>query len=148
MSTEDLFDSLESGALYYYSDPFIANGIRHFFLCIHKTNEESIIMSCCTTQESNRRRFIEKNGFDNRTLVPISIGSTQLTSPTTFIDCNGPIVYTFEELDLIRKHNKNKIEYKGKITKTEFLAVVNGIILSTTVDEATIDLLKGILDLQ
>lgn len=118
--------------IYSVSDPSIANGERHYLVCITVTGE-GVSMACCTSQIDSQRSRIAVKGFHENTLVLINHQSSDnnLRDPTC-INCN--FIWHYEHNQIAYLNKRNRISIEGEISNEEYLCLLKGFILSDQID--------------
>lgn len=133
----DLFvASIESRKIYLFSSEKINDPTSHYFVCIKRTNQDLIILSCCTSQYEKRKQFLDLQQLPYDTLVWISPKDDENPfSKDTFVDCNSLTTHTVKEFS--EMYEAHKIDLKGELDENHFHQIINGLNVSPLIDEET-----------
>lgn len=86
--------------VYYFSSTKLNTSAIHYFICVLKSTDDTIILVCCTSDRDNKRKErIEKLGL-HRTLVWIKPDERNGLVKDTFVDCNSVLTKKFLSLTL------------------------------------------------
>ena len=116
---------LETGKVYYFESQKIISESPHYFICIAKTDENKLILLCCTSDRQDKnKRSIELKGW-YETLVWISPSDENGFTKDTFVNCNTTFSYSVNEFE--EMYQKGILEYKGEISKSHLSQILIGI---------------------
>lgn len=139
----DLFlSSIDDRKIYYFSTDKINTEEPHHFICIKRTPDDILIMSCCTSQFDTVRRFVETRSLPMESLVWISPDSTSPDNPftkDTYVNCNSCFTYTIDEFK--KMYSDDSVSYSGKISDSHYEQILIGIHSSPLVDDETKDII-------
>ncbi len=122
---EVFLSRLETGKVYYFESKQISSDIPHYFICIAKTEENKLILLCCTSDRQDKnKRFIELKGW-HQTLVWIAPSNENGFTKDTFVNCNTTFSYSISEFE--EMYQKDIVEYKGEISKSHLSQILIGI---------------------
>ncbi len=132
---EELFsDGIGERKVYYFSTPLINTGVPHYFICIRKRPDETLILTCCTSQFDTVRRFVETRQLPYETLVHISPKDDQNPfSKETYVNCNNCYISSIS--DFIIKYRTDAIEFSGEVSEIHYEQVLIGIHASPMIAE-------------
>lgn len=127
--------SVQDRNIYYFSSDQIKSTEPHYFICIHRTPDDVLLLSCCTSQFEKRKNFIELQGLPNETLVWIrpKDGDYNPFTKDTYVDCNNVYEYTLEEF--AEMHKNGTISYTGELDQKYYSQIIIGIHKSPLVEE-------------
>jgi hypothetical protein len=141
----DLFlSAIDDKKIYYFSTTRINTEEPHHFICIKRTTEDILIMSCCTSQFNTVRRFIETRSLPMESLVWISPDSTSIENPftkDTYVNCNSCFTYTIDEFKSM--YDNDAISYSGKVSDSHYEQILIGIHSSPLVDNETKEIIPN-----
>lgn len=145
---ESFISSIKEQKIYYFSSDKINVDNPHYFICIKKTEQDILILTCCTSQFETIRRFVETRSLPYETLVWIKPNVEDDDNPfnvDTYVNCNFVFEYTIEEFR--NMYNSNSISFSGEISMYYYSQIVNGLNLSPLIEEEIKDFLPKIDDL-
>lgn len=122
--------------VYYFSTTKINTAEPHYFICLKRTDNDLLIMSCCTSQFGTIKSFVETRGLPFETLVWIS--PKDIENPftkDTYVNCNESKTFTLDEFKDM--YNSDNISYSGEISENHYKQILIGIHSSTLIDEET-----------
>lgn len=132
---EELFSNgIAEKKVYYFSTSLISTDIPHYFICIRRTNDEALILACCTSQFETVKKFIESRNLPYETLVHIT--PTDTSNPfdkDTYVNCND--CYPSSVSDFITKYRSDSIRFSGEISDAHFEQILIGLHKSPLIDE-------------
>jgi hypothetical protein len=136
-SPEDIFiNSISERKIYYFSTTKIRSSEPHYFICIKRTDNDILIMSCCTTKFDTIANFITSRNLPNVTLVYIPAKNQKSPFPKdTYINCNEPLTFTIEEFKNL--FNSKAIKFSGELSESFYEQILTGIHASTMIDAET-----------
>lgn len=133
MNEQEFIESLTPKKIYYISDPRIANGVRHYRVCVKTDAGILTILSCCTTQYDNNINHIKKTREHYDTLVSIDHETSENNlNELTYVNCNGYEDYTENELRVLFR--RRAIEDGGMISDFEYKKILEGFLLSRRIE--------------
>jgi len=122
--------------IFLFSSDLINTVYPHFFVCIKRTENEVLILSCCTSKPASAQRFINTRGLPQETLVHIPSQMDDALSPflkDTYINCNGYIVHTVAELRA--RFEEKKLTPVGNLPDKYYDLILKGLHMSDQIDE-------------
>ncbi len=124
----------EPKGLYYFTSEHLNTDDPHYFVMVI-IDGQLLHMVVCTKQYEKKVKYIEYSGNDPATLVWIKpdakLNELKLNS---YINCNEVFSdYTLEILE--DKLKSSALKFRGHISDAEFYNVLNGILMSTLVDD-------------
>ncbi len=128
--------------IYYFSSNKINSVDPHYYICIKRTDDDILIMSCCTSRFDTVKRFVETRSLPMETLVWISpdvANSDNPFSKDTYVNCNEYQTFTIEEFKNL--YNSDSISYSGKISENHYQQIINGLHCSPLVDDESKDII-------
>jgi len=135
----DLFlTSIDDKKVYYFSTNKYSIENPHYFICIKRSPDDILIMSCCTSQFDTVKKFIETRSLPPESLVWISPDSTSSDNPfnkDTYVNCNNCFTYTIDEFRTM--YDNDSITLSGKISDNHYEQILIGIQKSPLVDNET-----------
>ncbi len=131
-------DTIQEKKVYYFSNSSMNTDIPHNYICLKRTPDDLLILSCCTSKFETIKRFIEIRELPYQTLVWIRPDDAIFTKDT-YINCNQYFSYTVEQFK--QMYESGKIEFKGQIADSTFEEIIDGLLQSPLIDEETKDLL-------
>lgn len=137
---ELFIQSINEKKVYYFSSSKINTQIPHYFICILINNKILTLVCCTSDRDDKRKKRIEKLGLHS-TLVWIKPDTNNGLVKDSFVDCNSFFEYSIEDFKLM--YENNLLEYKGEITDTHYLQIVQGLIDSPTIPMDVKELLKS-----
>ncbi len=126
--------------VYYFASAKLSTDIPHYFICLHRTENEVLILACCTSQVAKRQRFIALKDLPTTTLVWIKPTEENGLQKDSYVDCNGIFEYSVSDFKSLYEHDK--IEYMGEISEEDFEEIIIGITDSPLIHENIKELLK------
>lgn len=117
--TKTFIDSISAKKVYYFSSSSIKTSISHYFICISRTSDGLLFMSCCTSRFDTVRKFVESRSLPFETLVYIS--PTDENNPfeiDTYVNCNDLQEFTIEEFRTM--YEINALDYAGEISENHY----------------------------
>lgn len=134
-------NTIEERNVYYFSSNKIDTAIPHNYICLKRTDNDLLILSCCTSKFDTVKRFIEIRDLPFETLVWIK-SDNDIFDKETYVNCNQYFTFTVEQFAEMYKNEV--LEYKGKISDNYFEQIINGLIMSPLIDEETKEILPTI----
>lgn len=119
--------------VFYFSSNTLNVDIEHYFICVCKDYNESIVFTCCTSKHENRIQNAKRNNWSEETLVFIKPNSTNGLEVESLIDCNYPHIISINTIK--EKYQDGLLKFKGEIDESAYYQIVNGLNISTLVDE-------------
>ena len=122
--------------VYYFSCNRIDTPDNHFWVCIQRTPDDVLILSCCTSQLETIERLIKYQRLLPETFVFVSPKDN--SNPfwkDTFVNCNNCQLFTIDEFRAM--YDSNRVKYSGEISDAHFQQILDGVRLSTLVDGET-----------
>lgn len=145
---ESFISSIKERKVYYFSSDKINVDNPHYFICIKKTEQDILILTCCTSQFETIKRFVETRSLPYETLVWIKPNEEDDDNPfivDTYVNCNKVFEHTIEEFR--NKYNSDLISFSGEISMNYYSQIVNGLNLSPLIEGEIKDCLPKIDDL-
>ena len=143
----DLFlSSIQEKKVYYFSSTQLNTIEPHYFICIKRTDEEVLVLTCCASQQKTVQNFIESKKLPFETMVWIS--PADITNPfnkDTFVNCNNTFTYTLDEFR--NMYDSDRVNYSGEISLNHYSQIITGIHKSPLIDEETKELIPQLDDL-
>jgi hypothetical protein len=122
--------------LYYFSNKKLNTEIEHHYICIKKTDNDVLILSCCTSQFDTIRNFVESRNLPNSTLVWISpVDGDNMLTKDTYVDCNNVHLSSIEEFKTM--YDADSITFTGEISESHYVQILIGLHDSPLIDNAT-----------
>ncbi len=133
----DLFvQGISERKIYYFSSDQINSLEKHHFVCIKRTEEDILILSCCTSQFETVKRFVESRSLPYETLVYIPPnGEDTPFVLQTFINCNQYFTYTIDEF--VSMYESGSISHSGIIPEGIYSQIMVGVQRSPLIDNET-----------
>jgi hypothetical protein len=134
--TQLFLSAIEERKVYYFSTTKINTEEPHHFICLKRTENDLLIMSCCTSQFNTVSRFVETRSLPYETLVWISSndGDNPFTRDT-YVNCNNSFTYTIDEFRSM--YDSDSVSHSGEISENHYKQILIGIHISPLVDEET-----------
>jgi len=130
----DLFKtSISPRKVFYFRSEQLNTSIPHYFICVAKSENDMLILVCCTSQFEKRRQFIESRGFPHSTLVWVPPTSENGLSVDSYVDCNSYFDYTVDEF--IGLYESGILELKGEISEDHMAQILIGISDSPLIED-------------
>lgn len=120
--------------VYYFSSEKLNTNVPHYFICIKRTDDEMLVLVCCTSQFKKRQKFIELRKLPYSTLVWINPEDKNGLQIDSYVDCNSYFDYTTEEFKRI--YESGNLEYKGEVSDAHFEQIIIGLKDSPLVEES------------
>ena len=119
-------DNIQERKVYYFSSTYLNTNTPHYFICIKKTDDEVIILSCCTSQFETVKRFVETRSLPYETLVYISSNDSinEVFDKDTYVNCNEYYQYTVD--DFRKKYEEGLIVFSGEISESHYEQILTG----------------------
>lgn len=111
--------------VFFFGIPEVAGGIKHYFVCIKKSESEILVFTCCTTQFEKREKYILENGLSGDTLVEILPSNENGLKKRSLVDCNKFFPMTTD--DFKKKVDDGTAQYKGEVTSDLYDLILTGI---------------------
>ena len=132
--------AIEQKKVYFFSSEKINITDPHFFICLKRTENDILIMSCCTSQFETVQRFVVTKSLPEKTLVWISPKDpANPFNKDTYVNCNSSQTYTVEEFKSM--YEKDAVKYSGEISDDHYHQILIGIKASPLIDNETKDAL-------
>ena len=131
------------GAILKFASQQIRTNIPHFFVVLTSNPNELILLCCFTTKCKKREKYFEKRKIDFQTLVWVVPDASNKLHTNSYIDCNTLIKYSYSFLE--EKYNNNQLLYTGVVKDQHLEQILNGVIISKTVEREYQLMLKQIL---
>jgi hypothetical protein len=100
LPVETFVEAIAERKVYYFASERLNTPEPHYYICIKKTDDDILILSCCTSQFETVKRFVETRNLPYETLVYINPDADDQNCPfykQTFINCNEYHSYTVED---------------------------------------------------
>ncbi len=138
---EFFLQGIDEKKIYYFSTNKLNTVVPHYFICILKEKNDSIILVCCTSdKEDKRKKRIEMLGL-HTTLIWIKPDNENGLIKDTFVDCNTFFEYSIDDFKVM--YETNLIEYKGEISGGHYAQVIQGLLDSPTIPTEIKELLQN-----
>jgi hypothetical protein len=138
--TDVFLSSISDKKVYYFSSNHINTDTPHHFICLKRSDDDILIMSCCTSQFDTVSKYIETRSLPTETLVWISPkDNSNPFTKDTYVNCNSSFTYTVDEFR--EMYNSESINYSGEISDNHYQQIISGIHNSPLIDEETKDML-------
>lgn len=127
--------------IFYFASTKINSSEPHHFICIKRTDNDILILACCTSQKDTIERLIKLQNLPYNTIVAISpdAGDDNPFTKDTFVNCNDSFTYTLDEFRAM--YESHTITCSGKISEIHYEQILIGIHASTLIDEDTKELI-------
>ncbi len=137
----DLFlSAIEERKIYYFSTTKINSEEPHHFVCIKRTDNDVLIMSCCTSQFETVKKFVETRSLPLETLVWITPSDTNNPfTKDTYVNCNNSHTFTVEEFRAM--YSSDSVTYSGEVSEDHYLQILIGLHKSPLIDKETKELI-------
>ena len=124
--TELFIKGITEKKVYYFSSTQINTDIPHYFICIKRTDEDVLILSCCTSQFDTVKSFVESRNLPFETLVYITpADEINPFDKQTFVNCNEYFEYSVD--DFRSKYETDSISFSGAISDGHYEQILIGI---------------------
>lgn len=136
--------TIKPGSIYKFSSTQINTPIRHYFICIVRDDGDCLILACCTSQFEGRKNYVERNAhIPESPLVWIAAPNedNELTEDT-YVNCNNYFEYRVE--DLRQKYDAGTLDYKGEVSESHYVQIINGMRESPEIEEDIKDRLPSL----
>ena len=138
--TDVFLSSISDKKVYYFSSNKINTDVPHYYICLKRSNDDILIMSCCTSQFDTVKKFIESRSLPLETIVWFSHTDTSNPFPKdTYVNCNETKVFTIEEFRSM--YNSDSVSFSGEISDNHFHQILTGLHSSPLIEEETKELL-------
>lgn len=125
--------AIQEKKIYYFSTTKIDSTKPHYFICIKKTDNDVLIMSCCTSQFKTIENYVVSRQLPYETLVWISpADSSNPFTIDTYVNCNSPIPFTLDEFRAM--YVADSITSSGEISLNHYSQILIGIHASTLIE--------------
>jgi len=142
--TDVFLSAIDDRKIYYFSTTKINTDSPHHFICLKRTDNDILIMTCCTTQFDTIRKFVESRSLPMETLVWISPDVKDIDNPfteDTYVNCNNSLTYTIEEFRTM--YDSEAVSYSGMISESHYHQILIGIHRSPLIDNETKELIPS-----
>ncbi len=121
MSAEEFIDSIDVGAVYYFSDPNITSGEPHYNIILNKSpkSDAFIIFVPATTLDIWSAKSAEK--FPRETIIDVTETECPFLNRVSLFDCNRPIVRHIDVLTAKAVSGDLKLKGRASIEIVEKL---------------------------
>lgn len=137
---EYFINGIQEKKIYYFSSNRIGTTEPHYFICIKRTDNDVLIMSCCTSKFNTVKNFVESRSLPPETLVWISPkDENNPFTLDTYVNCNSTITHTIEELAI--KYDSDAVNLSGEISEAHYEQILIGLHKSPLIDGETKDLI-------
>jgi hypothetical protein len=144
--TDHFLSAIQEKKVYYFSSIFLKTTEPHYFICIKRTEDEVLILTCCTSQRDTIQKFIEKKNLPFETMVWISPSDRENPFYTdTYVNCNSTFTYTVDEFRSM--YDSDKIDFSGEISLNYYSQIITGIHKSPLVEAETKELIPQLEEL-
>ena len=123
----DLFlQGIEEKKVYYFSSTRLNTPEPHYYICIKRTDNDILILSCCTSQFDTLRQYVETKSLPFSTLVWVSSkDDSNPFSKETYVNCNEYHPYTLDEFK--QMYDSDAIDFSGEISDCHYEQIIVGI---------------------
>ncbi len=111
LPTNLFLNNVSPRKVYLFSSDKLNTSVPHYFVCMVRTPEEMLILTCCTSQFKKRERFIKFRNLPASTLVYIPPDEENGLTKDTYVDCNSYFDYSIDEIKML--YEEEKLEFKG-----------------------------------
>jgi hypothetical protein len=130
----DLFlSAIEEKRVYYFSSAKINTTEPHHYICVKRTPDDLLIMSCCTSQEKTITRFLDKRGLSYQTIVYIKPAADNPFTMDTYINCNEFKEFSIAEFRAL--YQSEAIEHSGEISEVTYGQIIVGMHESPLIED-------------
>lgn len=138
--TDVFLCSISLQKVYYFACNRIDSPEPHYWICLQRTPDDVLVLSCCTSQVDTVERYIKYLKFLPETFVYISPkDSSNPFRKDTFVNCNNCQLFTVEEFRIL--YDSDRIDFSGEISEIYFQQILDGVLSSPLVDGETKSLL-------
>jgi len=117
---------IEDKKVYYFSSPKLNTPVPHYYICIKRTDNDVLILTCCTSQDDTIIKFINYNHLPYTTLVWVTAKDpSNPFTVETFVNCNQYHLYSVDEFK--QMYNSNTIDFSGEISDVHYEQIVVGL---------------------
>lgn len=136
----DFRESIGPQKIYFFSSRKISSDSPHYFICLKRTDNDVLILSCCTSQFETNLRIIRRNAWQEETLVWIKPGEGENPfTVDTYVNCNDTFLYTVDEF--IAMYEAERLDYVGEVSDNHYRQILYGIQKSKKVEQEIKDML-------
>lgn len=121
------------GKVYYFSSQKLSTSIPHYFICISRTENDLIILVCCTSQFEKRKKFIESRNLPYSTLVWVKPDIHNGLMVDSYVDCNTYFDYRID--DFVKLYENDLLEFKGEVSESHLEQIRIGLTDSPLIEE-------------
>ena len=139
LPSELFLNNITEKKIYLFTSENISSDVPHYFICVVKTQDDSLILVCCTSQFQKRKAYIEKANLPSSTLVWILPNTENGLEKDTYVDCNSIITHSLD--DFKRRYEEGKLVYKGAISDASFDQIITGLKESPIIENSIKQLL-------
>ncbi len=139
---ESFVSGIAEKKIYYFSTTEINSPSPHHFICIKRTDDDILVMSCCTSQFSTVKNFVESRKLPNETLVWIAPDKNDHNNPftkDTYVNCNDSFTFTVDEFR--ERYSNDSVNLSGELSDLHYEQVLIGLHKSPMIDQETKDLI-------
>jgi hypothetical protein len=133
LNKTDFFESLIPGSIFQFSCAELGTAVPHFFVCVCLTDDELLVMSCCTSQQRTMENLINRMGLAHETIVFLPNRSDTPFYSDTFVNCNEYFPYGLDEMEEMK--DNSQIEYFGILPDDVFEQIINGFLRSKLIED-------------
>jgi hypothetical protein len=131
---------IDEKKVYYFSSTKLNTDKPHYFICVLKSEQNTLILVCGTSdRQDKRKKRIEMLGLHS-TLVWITPNETNGLVKDTFVDCNTYFEYSVADFKTM--YEQDILEYKGEISEGHYEQIIGGLLDSPTIPEDLKQLLR------
>ncbi len=144
LPTDYFISAIEDQKIYYFSSSKLNVTDPHYFICIKRTVNDILILSCCTSQFETVQNYVTTKKLPYETLVWINPDSSDLNNPftkDTYINCNQFFTYTVEEFR--NMYDSEQVSYSGILSDNHYVQILTGIHSSPLIDEETKEIIPS-----
>ena len=117
--------SIEQRKVYLFSTKQIRTDQPHYFICLKKSDNNFIIMSCCTSQFDTINKLIQLKKYNPETFVWISPKDVENPfTKDTYVNCNNAFVFSLDELK--QKYESGSFVNKGAVSEVVYEQIILG----------------------
>lgn len=133
-------EGISPGKVYYFSSEKLTTSVPHFFICVSRTENNLLILVCCTSQFEKRKKFIESRNLPYSTLVWIKPNEDNGLNIDSYVDCNS--YYDYMVNDFAKLYENDLLEYKGEISESHLEQIRIGLQDSPIIEEFVKDIIR------
>lgn len=134
-------NGIDEKKVYYFSSVKLNTTVPHYFICIIKGANDTIMMVCCTSDKEDKRKKRAELLELYNTLVWIQPDTHNGLTKDTFVDCNSIFTYSIDDFKTM--YENDVLEYKGEISTIHYEQIIYGLLASPTISNEIKELLQN-----